>query len=208
MSTFEEIINSTVKSNFKKVLLKQDWTQLNKNFDFENWNKLYLPRKKWIFRAFNYFHIENTKVCILGQDPYPSPDDACGLAFVPKNKKNVPASLKNIYKEIRNSCDISEPNIRRWPRHGILLLNSILTTNIGERKGHSNCGWGKITKNIIKELPEKTIFLAWGKNAQKLTENCKNRICTSHPSPLSATKGKNPFIGSNCFKKISYNIDW
>jgi len=208
MSTFQEIIKQTVNTDFKELLLKQDWTELNKKFDFKNWNDLYCPKKYLIFRAFKYFNISETKVCILGQDPYSQSKNAIGIAFcTPKNIK-PPKSLQNIYKEIRQSCNIETPNIRKWPLQGVLLLNTALTTEIGKRNAHRNIGWRMITGSVIDQLSDTpTVFLAWGSPAKKLTSRCKNRICTSHPSPLSATKTNTPFLGSGCFTKIK-NINW
>jgi len=208
MSTFQEIIKMTVKTDWRKFLLKQYWSELNKKFDFDNWDALYCPKKMHVFRAFIFFNISETKVCILGQDPYSQKENAIGIAFAVNKNTKPPKSLQNIYKEIKQSCNIQNPDIRRWPLQHVLLLNTVLTTAIGKRNAHKNFGWSSITGAVIKKLSKTpTIFLAWGSPAKKLTTDCQNRICTSHPSPLSATKTNMPFLGSNCFKSIT-GINW
>lgn len=188
--------------------VNNDWGQhLAGEFTQPYWLKLQqfltnetttLPTKSDWFKALNLCSLEQTKVVILGQDPYPNPSYAHGLCFsVPENIK-PPASLKNIFKAIKNDLNISptNPNLSRWANQGILLLNTILTVQQNKTNAHKNQGWEQFTDQIIRLIStEKTgvVFLLWGKEAQRKTpliDAKKHLILTSsHPSPLSAYRG-------------------
>ncbi len=178
-------------------------------------SKIIYPYSENIFKTFFYTNPENIKLVILGQDPYANEQnnipDATGLAFsVPVGHK-IPASLKNIYKEIISSYPESQ-----MPKHGcldrwakeekILLLNTSLTVEKGKSNSHTKVWKLWINKLIkyINDINPETIFLLMGKNAESKIEyidNNKHKIfITSHPSPYSARKG---FLNSNIFYKIN-----
>lgn len=190
--------------------------------------KEFLPPKEQIWSALEYTPIQSIKIVILGQDPYPTPGNAHGLAFsILPTIQSVPASLKNIYKELKSDigCDIpTHGYLDQWAKQGIMLLNTVLTVEAGNPQSHSKLGWEDVTDQIIRYIAsttEKVIFVLWGKSAQvkkKLLnaylDSHHHRILESaHPSPLSASKG---FLGSKPFSTINTwltemgkeQIDW
>lgn len=190
--------------------------------------KEFLPAKNNIWRALELTPLESIKVVILGQDPYPTKGNAHGLAFsVLPDVKPLPASLKNIYKELKADLGqdaVEHGNLEKWAKQGIMLLNTVLTVEEGAPQSHSKIGWEAITDEIIKTIASKctnVVFILWGKSAQikrKLINNYidkqKHYIYESaHPSPLSASKG---FFGSKPFSKVNEwrkviglnEIDW
>ncbi len=177
--------------------------------------KDFLPAKENIWRALELTPLQTIKVVILGQDPYPTKGNAHGLAFsVLPDIKPLPASLKNIYKELKADIGIDIPshgNLEKWSASGIMLLNTVLTVEEGAPQSHSKIGWETVTDEIIKTIASKctnVVFILWGKSAQvkrKLISNYidqnKHYIYESaHPSPLSASKG---FFGSKPFSKVN-----
>ena len=172
--------------------------------------KEYLPNRKDIWNGLHLTRLKDVRVVILGQDPYPTPGNAHGLAFsIQPTVKVLPGSLRNIYKELEADLGVVQPvngSLIHWAKQGILLLNTVLTVESGKPQSHSGMGWEEITDAIIqavyKENPE-AIFVFWGKSAQikkKLITGCKNIIEAPHPSPLSARTG---FFGSKPFSKIN-----
>ena len=179
------------------------------------------PKLNLMFNAFTFFELDELKTVFLGQDPYigyeihdgEEIEQAMGLSFsVPKEIKRVPPSLKNIYKEIKNSYpDYEIPNhgdLSDWALNKkMLLLNSALTTK-KKKSNHHQKKWIEFTDKIIKYISDncsKVNFLLLGnfaKNKKKLIDSKKhNIICGVHPSPLSAYRG---FFNSDIFKKINY----
>ena len=176
-----------------------------------------------LFNALHFTSYADTKVVILGQDPYHGPNQAHGLSFSVNPGVKIPPSLVNIYKELHTDLNCYIPNngyLKKWADQGVLLLNTVLTVRAGEANSHKNKGWEEFTTKIIKILNEKetpVVFILWGNNAiakEKLITNPKHLIIKSvHPSPLSASRG---FFGSKPFSKtndflISTNqkpIDW
>ncbi len=161
------------------------------------------PREE-IFRAFD-IDLEEVQVVIFGQDPYPTEGNAMGLAFsVPTNVTHIPASLRNIFQELENDLGLRRPlsgDLTSWERSGVLLLNRVLTTRVGEPAAHSNLGWQNITNHIARELGARgVIAILWGKSAQELSEYFSNYISSAHPSPLSAYRG---FFGSKPFSRVN-----
>ncbi len=179
-----------------------------------NSKKEFFPSRENMWSALDFTPLDSIKVVILGQDPYPTPGNAHGLAFsVLPDVKPLPASLKNIYKEIQSDLNMSSSTngyLESWAKQGILLLNTILTVEAGQPQSHSKIGWEEITDEILKIILEhtrQTIFVLWGKSAQskkKLIDSYyKNQHRTfesPHPSPLSASKG---FFGSKPFSTIN-----
>ncbi|HDR7792709.1 TPA: uracil-DNA glycosylase [Bacillus luti] len=181
------------------------------------------PKKEDIFNALQYTSYENTKVVILGQDPYHGPDQAHGLSFSVQPGIKTPPSLLNMYKELRDEYGYEIPNngyLVKWAEQGVLLLNTVLTVRQGEANSHKGKGWEHFTDRVIELLNERekpVIFILWGRHAQakeKLITNTNHHIIESvHPSPLSARRG---FFGSKPYSKVNTilanmgerEIDW
>lgn len=171
--------------------------------------KIIYPLYENIFNALKTTSYENTKVVIIGQDPYHEPFEAHGYSFSVQNGIKLPPSLKNIFKELKNDLNIENNvgDLTKWAKEGVLLLNSILTVEEHVALSHKNLNWEYFTDNIIKILNEKQtpiVFILWGAFAKKksnLITNKKHLIISSvHPSPLSAYNG---FFGSKPFSKTN-----
>jgi uracil-DNA glycosylase len=186
--------------------------------------KQILPPSNVWFNALNSTPLEEVKVVILGQDPYPTVGDAHGLCFsVQPEVKPLPKSLKNIYKELKDDIGVDNTHtgyLQPWTKQGVLLLNAVLTVEAGKTNAHQGKGWEQFTDKVIEIVNEKctnVVFVLWGSYAQKkasMIDNSKHLILKSpHPSPLSAYRG---FWGSKPFSKINTylakhhktTIDW
>lgn len=165
------------------------------------------PHSSRVFRAFEYFDPKDTKVVILGQDPYHTPLVAHGLSFSTDSENQIPPSLQNIFKEIEREygSPISKnPNLERWAKQGVLLLNASLTVKSGQANSHAEYGWHTFTDAIIKELSNREkniVFMLWGAFAGKKESEIDSTrhliLKAPHPSPLSAHRG---FLGCGHFK--------
>jgi len=207
--------------------LNSDWKLvLNQEFEKDYFNKLSsrieacysdkndnrcLPEYEEIFKAFNFCSLNNLKVVIIGQDPYPNKTHAHGLCFsVKPDVKPFPKSLNNIFKEIKSDLNSEIPengNLIRWAKQGVFLLNTILTIEEGVTNSHKNMGWEKFTDEVIQTISkekENVVFLLWGSQAHKkesLIDLDKHLVLKSvHPSPLSAYRG---FTGCKHFSKTN-----
>ena len=145
------------------------------------------------------------KCVIIGQDPYPTAGNAHGLAFsTPDEVRKIPASLRNIFKELHSDLGLDIPqsgNLEKWRDQGVLLLNRILTTEVGRSNAHSDIGWQVITNAISQAAADQgAVAILWGREAQDLTPLFKESISSVHPSPLSAYRG---FFGSKPFSKVN-----
>lgn len=168
------------------------------------------PEKSAIFNALHYTSYEQTKVVILGQDPYHGPQQAHGLSFSVQPGMKVPPSLKNIYKELESDLGVQAPdhgNLEAWTREGVLLLNTVLTVEAGKPNTHQGMGWEKFTDAIIDALNERekpVVFMLWGKNAEAKASAINTEkhliISSPHPSPFAARKG---FFGSRPFSRAN-----
>ncbi|MDD2869129.1 uracil-DNA glycosylase [Neomegalonema sp.] len=168
-----------------------------------------LPPPQDLFKALRLTPPEKARVVILGQDPYPTPGDAMGLAFSVAPGVRTPRSLGNIFKEIEADLGVKAPrdgDLTRWAESGVLLLNSALTVRAGEAGAHAKYGWGALVDQILAHLgrPDSgRAFLLWGKHAQNLGAKVSRQgnlvIESAHPSPLSARTG---FFGSRPFSQI------
>ena len=171
--------------------------------------KIY-PDMHDIFNALKYTSFEDTRVVIIGQDPYPGYGQAHGLCFSVKQGVTPPPSLKNIFKELNSDLGIpikSHGELTDWARQGVLLLNAVLTVREGQPTSHKDMGWETFTDRVIGELNRKTtpvVFLLWGAYAQKKAEIITNpihkKLISVHPSPLSASRG---FLGCKHFSKTN-----
>ncbi|WP_111623579.1 uracil-DNA glycosylase [Arenibacter echinorum] len=169
------------------------------------------PKESNIYAAFNHCHLEETKVVIIGQDPYHGPNQANGLCFSVNEGVVHPPSLVNIFREIESDLGKAYPangNLEQWADQGVLLLNATLTVRAHEAGSHQNKGWELFTDTVIQKLSEekeKLIFLLWGgfaKKKAKLINTEKHYILTSgHPSPLSANRGY--WFGNKHFSKTN-----
>jgi len=184
------------------------------SFLYDNQSKEIYPTKENWYKAFEYSSFENTKVIILGQDPYHGINQAEGLSFsVPKGMP-IPPSLRNIYIELESDIGITIPHhghLSHWAKQGVLLLNSVLTVEKNSPASHANQGWETFTDNVIKLLNEKKhnlVFLLWGAYAGKkaeLIDSDKHLILSApHPSPFSAHKG---FFGCKHFSKTNHYLE-
>lgn len=162
------------------------------------------PAPDLIFNAFSC-DLDSIRCVIFGQDPYPTPGNAMGLAFsVPRSAKRIPQSLKNIFTELENDIGISQPShgdLSQWMESGVLLLNRVLTTRLGESNAHTKIGWQEITDHIAAELGRRDVVaILWGKQAQELVHHFTYSVASVHPSPLSAYRG---FFGSKPFSRVN-----
>lgn len=169
------------------------------------------PNGKNIFAAFDHSTFDQTKVVIIGQDPYHGPDQANGLCFSVQDGIRHPPSLINIFKELQT--DIGSPypqsgNLEHWAKQGVLLLNATLTVRAHQAGSHQKKGWETFTDAVIKKISQEKeglVFLLWGGFAKKkavLIDADKHYILTSgHPSPLSANRGL--WFGNQHFSKCN-----
>lgn len=193
------------------IEVKKDYyMKLRENLVAEYSTQKIFPDKNDIFNAFKYCSYEDTKVCIIGQDPYHDVDQAHGLAFSVKDGVKIPPSLVNIYKELKDDMGVEIRDsgcLDDWARQGVLLLNAVLTVRAHEAASHRNLGWEQFTDNAIIKLNERekpVVFILWGNFARKkkelITNNHHYIIESPHPSPLSASRG---FFGSKPFSKAN-----
>lgn len=206
-----DVINGSNYQNIRKFLVNE----YNKYIVYPNSND--------IFNAFKNTSYKDTKVVILGQDPYHEVGQAHGLAFSVKENVKFPPSLKNIFLEIKNEYGYDEPksgDLSKWTYQGVLLLNATLTVRAGLANSHAGCGWQEFTDDVIRKLNERSdpvIFVLWGAFARSkkalIDLNRHYVLEAAHPSPLSAYNG---FFGCGHFKEINRilkvlgkeEIDW
>lgn len=168
------------------------------------------PPMEDIYNALRVTSYADTKVVILGQDPYHGPGQAHGLSFSVRPGVQPPPSLLNIYKEMESDLGCHRPNhgcLLSWAEQGVLLLNTTLTVAQGRPKSHAGHGWEILTDAIIKKLSDRQtpmVFILWGAHAQSkipLINTQRHHIIKSpHPSPLSASRG---FFGSRPFTRAN-----
>lgn len=202
----EESWKEVLKDEFEKPYFKILSDFVRKEYQTQT----VYPPAKLIFNAFDLCPFDKVKVVIIGQDPYHGPGQAHGLCFSVNDGIDVPPSLVNIYKEIKEDLGIEPPasgNLERWAKQGVLLLNATLTVRARTAGSHQNKGWEEFTDRAIKELSEKrkdVVFMLWGSYAQKkgaIIDTKKHCVLTSvHPSPLSAYRG---FLGCKHFSKAN-----
>ncbi|MBO5863671.1 MAG: uracil-DNA glycosylase [Paludibacteraceae bacterium] len=202
----EESWKEVLKDEFEKPYFKILTDFVRKEYQTQT----VYPPAKLIFNAFDLCPFDKVKVVIIGQDPYHGPGQAHGLCFSVNDGIDVPPSLVNIYKEIKEDLGIEPPasgNLERWAKQGVLLLNATLTVRARTAGSHQNKGWEEFTDRVIKELSEKrkdVVFMLWGSYAQKkgaIIDTKKHCVLTSvHPSPLSAYRG---FLGCKHFSKAN-----
>ena len=188
----------------------------------ERGKKVFPKGCEW-FRALDLTPLDRVRVVILGQDPYHGEGQAHGLCFSVRPGVRPPPSLLNVYKELQSDLGI-EPRrhgfLEQWARQGVLLLNSVLTVEMGRAASHRDRGWERFTDRIIREVnarPGSIVFMLWGSYAQKkaaFVDTSRHLVLkAAHPSPLSAHSG---FLGCRHFSKANaflesrglQSIDW
>ena len=168
------------------------------------------PPGRLIFNAFNLCPFHQTKVVIIGQDPYHGPSQAHGLCFSVNDGVPFPPSLQNIFKEIQSDLGSPVPtsgNLTLWANQGVLLLNATLTVRAHQAGSHQRKGWEEFTDAAIRSLAEQRehlVFILWGAYAQKkgafIDRNKHLILASAHPSPLSAYNG---FFGNKHFSRAN-----
>lgn len=215
---WDEILETEFESEYYK--------KLRTFLDTEYSNKTIYPLPSNIYTALRLTTYKDTKVVILGQDPYHEENQAHGLAFSVNKGVQIPPSLLNIYKELKDDLGCYIPNngyLVSWAKQGVLLLNTCLTVEAHKANSHTNKGWEILTDEIIKKLNEKDspiVFILWGRNARNKTKFITNNkhliIESAHPSPLSAYNGffnskpfskTNNFLISNNLSPINWQIE-
>jgi uracil-DNA glycosylase len=189
---------------------KPYFVQLQKFLEHERGQGDVLPSADCVFATLELTPFEQVRVVILGQDPYHDVGQAHGLAFSVLPGVKLPASLRNIFKELADDLGCPKPGhgcLTGWAKQGVLLLNTVLTVRAHEANSHRGQGWEAFTDAVIAALSNRTdplIFVLWGKPAQakaKLVDTDKHVVLRSaHPSPLSAHNG---FFGSKPFSRIN-----
>jgi uracil-DNA glycosylase len=218
------------------AILKNDWQpfmeseferpyyqKLRKILVEEYQSRAIYPDRYDIYNALHLTPFQDTKVVILGQDPYHGPGQAHGLSFSVKPGVKIPPSLQNIYKELQADLGCTIPNhgyLVEWAKQGVLLLNAVLTVRAGIPNSHKGLGWETFTDKVMETLNQRekpVVFILWGSYAQQkqqlITSTHHFIIKSPHPSPFSAHRGffgSRPFSRANAFLREigSQEIDW
>lgn len=208
----KDLLVNDWKNVLNNTLSDQYFTDLEKQLVYLYEHKKVYPSYDQLFTAFNLSSFAQTKVVIIGQDPYHQTGQAHGLAFSVQDGMAFPPSLKNIFKEIDLSFDQvtfrSTGNLSKWASQGVLLLNATLTVEDSSPNIHAKIGWSELTTKVIQSLNESKkhiVFMLWGNFAfqyEKHIDSQKHLVLkATHPSPLSANKGG--WFGNNCFKRCN-----
>lgn len=203
-------------------MVQTDWNPLLRDqFEQPYWGELQsfvrtdreryqvFPAHEDVFAALHLTPHVDTRVVILGQDPYHGPGQAHGLSFSVRTGTDIPPSLRNIHKELHADLGIEPPghgSLEPWARSGVLLLNSVLTVRAHDAGSHRNRGWEQFTDRVIEVVsakPEPVVFILWGNyaRAKKAIIDSRHVVIESpHPSPLSASRG---FFDSKPFSRAN-----
>ena len=194
----------------KDCIDSDKFKELMDKVDSEYKSKEIYPLREDLFNAYKMTSYNDTKVVIIGQDPYHGEGEAHGLSFSVRPGNAIPPSLRNIYKELESDVGCYEPlfgDLTDWANEGVLMLNNTLTVVKDTPNSHSKLGWNYFTDETIRKFNEKdtpVVFILWGSFAQtkkSLITNPKHLIIeSSHPSPFSARRG---FFGSKPFSKTN-----
>lgn len=208
MVKIEEGWGKALAEEFEKPYFKNLTDKVRKEYADPTY-RVFPPGNK-IFAAFDSSPFENTKVVIIGQDPYHGYGQANGLCFSVAPGVKMPPSLVNIFKEVHDDTGASIPydgDLTRWAKQGVLLLNSSLTVREGCPASHSDIGWEEFTDAVVEKLnkeKEHLVFILWGSHAIKKGEKIDRQkhlvLKSPHPSPLSAHRG---FFGNHHFSKAN-----
>ncbi|MBE5962021.1 MAG: uracil-DNA glycosylase [Lachnospiraceae bacterium] len=177
-------------------------------------NHVIYPPADEIFNAFHFTPLHEVKVVILGQDPYHNEGQAHGLSFSVGPKVDIPPSLQNIYKELKDDLGCYIPNngyLKKWADQGVLMLNTVLTVRAHQANSHQGKGWEQFTDAVIQAVNKEDrpiVFILWGRPAgmkKKMLTNPNHLILEApHPSPLSSYRG---FFGSKPFSKTNQFLE-
>lgn len=228
----EDLLGVGWSGQFKEELTKDYVGELLAFVDDERRDHAVYPAPSQTFAAFEHTPYDAVRVVILGQDPYPNPGQAHGLAFSVPIGVDAPPSLRNIHAELTSDLGVPTPrhgNLEAWAEQGVLLLNTALTLRAGTNEDHKahrtwrrreRKGWEAFTDTTIEAVDSKNdpvVFLLWGADARRKARLIKNPlhkiIESSHPSPLSAYRG---FLGHRPFSRTNQflndrdrgEIDW
>lgn len=193
---------------------KPYWADLMRFLAAERAAHAIMPPGADVFNAFKFTPLDEVKVLLLGQDPYPTPGVAHGLCFSVLPGTKLPQSLKNIYRELQDdvgATPVPHGYLAAWARQGVLMLNACLTVRANEPNSHAGKGWEKFTDAAIRAVndrPGRAVFLLWGGYAQKkakLIDAARHAVIKGvHPSPLSAANG---FFGSRPFSAVNTALE-
>lgn len=224
----EKITDVQIEESWKKALqeeFQQDYfVAIKQKLKAEiEAGKVIYPKGNLIFNAFNQVPLAQVKVVILGQDPYHGPNQAHGLSFSVPMTERVPASLRNVYKELENDIEgFVKPkhgNLEAWAKQGVFLLNASLTVEHKKAGSHKKIGWMQFTDAVIQKISDElegVVFMLWGNFAKQkasLIDGNKHLILEAvHPSPLAGDK----FLGNKHFSQANdylqqqgkNTIDW
>ena len=203
------IKNQSWNNKLNQEFQKAYFLELMRQVEQEYATTTCFPPKELIFNAFEQFDFEETKVVIIGQDPYHGTGEANGLCFSVNDGVAIPPSLKNIFTEINSEYDRilfpTSGNLERWSKQGVLLLNAGLTVRKDAANSHKHLKWNLFTDAVIQLLNDNCthlVFLLWGsfahKKGKKITREKHLVLESGHPSPLSANRGF--WFGNNHFK--------
>ncbi len=189
---------------------KPYWAELQAFVRAERERGTVYPPHAEVFAALHLTAYADTKVLVLGQDPYHGPRQAHGLCFSVRPGVNVPPSLANVFQELHDDLGVPVPahgHLEPWARQGVLLLNATLTVRAGHAGSHQGQGWETFTDAVIRAVndkPERVVFVLWGSYARRkkaLVDLGRHVVVESaHPSPLSARNG---FFGSRPFSRVN-----
>lgn len=188
------------------AFFRDDWPAIRDRLAGQHW----LPGPGRVFAALELTPPEAVRVVLLGQDPYPTPGHANGLAFSVTPDTALPRSLKNIYTEMQGDLGAAPGNgdLAHWARQGVLLLNTSLSVLPGQAGAHAKWGWDRLARQAVRraQAERPLAFILWGGHAQKALAGLPRPqdlvIESAHPSPLSARRG---FFGSKPFSRVN---DW
>ena len=208
----------TVRTDWNPILrqefVKPYWPQLQAFVAREREQHTVYPPRPEVFTALHLTPFADTRVLILGQDPYHGPRQAHGLCFSVRHGVRPPPSLVNVHKELHDDVGVKAPdhgNLEAWAVQGVLLLNTTLTVRAGQAASHQGQGWETFTDEVIRAVSAKeqpVVFILWGSHARKkkaLIDTTRHATVEApHPSPLSAHNG---FFGSRPFSRTNAALD-
>lgn len=203
-------INTDWKTVFLKYLDKYEKdidNQINKDMIEDE----VFPPPELLFNAFNHFNIADTKVIIIGQDPYINKGEAMGLSFSVPNECKMPPSLRNVFKELEAEYNIkrTDKDLSDWVEQGVLLFNCALTVRKKTSLSHMKV-WREYTRDVLKYITtecKNIVYILWGDFAKKMSSliDKENNLLLewSHPSPLC----RKPFVGNNHFRQCNKYLE-
>ncbi len=211
-----------LQDEFKKPY----YAELYKKVQEEYKETQIFPPADDIFNAFHFTPLSEVKVVIIGQDPYHNVGQAHGLCFSVKPEVDIPPSLVNIYKELKDDLGCYIPDngyLEKWAKQGVLMLNSVLTVRAHQANSHQGLGWEKFTDAVIRAVNEQDrpiVYMLWGRPAQNKAKSVNNPkhllLKAPHPSPLSAHRGffgckhfsqANEYLKKNGLEPIDWQIE-